>query len=107
MAKAYLMVRAVVAEAADRPRFDHWYETEHLPDAARAFEARRAWRCWSRTDPSVHIAFYEFPDAARAEAALASPALRELVAEFDRVWEKRVIRTRDVLEMVGEIASPA
>jgi hypothetical protein len=97
------MVRAVVAEPADRPRFDRWYETEHLPDAARAFEAKRAWRCWSRTDPSVHIAFYEFADAARAEAVLASPALKDLVAEFDRVWENRVIRTRDLLEVAGEI----
>ncbi|MCB4821265.1 hypothetical protein [Roseicella aerolata] len=102
MAKAYLMVRAVVAEAADRPRFDRWYEAEHLPDAARAFETKRAWRCWSRTDPSVHIAFYEFADAARAEAVLASPALKDLVAEFDRVWENRVIRTRDLLEVAGE-----
>lgn len=103
MTTAYLMVRAVVAEAADRPRFDRWYATEHLPDAARAFGARRAWRCWSRIDPSVHIAFYEFPDTARAEAALASPELRALVAEFDRVWDTRVTRTRELLEVVGEI----
>ena len=58
MAAAYLMVRAVLSEPADRPRFDRWYETEHLPDAAAAFEARHAWRCWSRptrpfTSPST------------------------------------------------------
>jgi hypothetical protein len=30
MAKAYLAVRAEVPEG-DRARFDHWYETDHLP----------------------------------------------------------------------------
>ncbi|MBW8268128.1 hypothetical protein [Caldovatus aquaticus] len=106
MATTYFTVRAVVADPADRPRFDQWYETEHLPDAAAAFGARRAWRAWSRTDPSVHFAFYEFPDAADAEAVLASPALKALIAEFDRVWGARVTRTRDILETASETARP-
>jgi hypothetical protein len=37
VATAYLMVRAAVADAADRPGFDRWYETEHLPDAVARF----------------------------------------------------------------------
>jgi hypothetical protein len=45
VANAYLMVQAVLAEAADRPRFDRWYETEHLPDAVARFGAQRDWRC--------------------------------------------------------------
>ena len=53
---AYLVVRAVVAET-DRRDFDHWYRTEHLPDAMKAFDAQSAWRGWSRTDPSVHYAY--------------------------------------------------
>ncbi|GGG27027.1 hypothetical protein GCM10010964_13670 [Caldovatus sediminis] len=106
MAAAYLMVRAVLSEAADRPRFDRWYETEHLPEAAAAFEARHAWRCWSRTDPTVHFAFYEFADAAEAEAAAASPALQTLVAEFDCVWGDRVTRTREILERAEEGGPP-
>ena len=36
---AYFVVRAVVAEA-DRRDFDHWYRTEHLPDAVKAFAAQ-------------------------------------------------------------------
>src|SRR5215210_1636010 len=83
VAKAYLMVRAVVVEAADRPGFDRWYEAEHLPDAVARFGAERGWRCWSRTDPAVHYAFYEFADADRARSVLDSPELRALVAEFD------------------------
>lgn len=103
MAAGCFMVRAVVADATDRPRFDHWYETEHLPDAVAAFHARRAWRCWSRTDPSVHVAFYEFGSVEEAEALGGSPALRALVAEFDRVWGGRVTRAREVLEVAGEV----
>ena len=102
MTTTWLMVRAVLAHAADIPRFDAWYAAEHLPDAKRAFGARRAHRCWSRTDPRVHCAFYEFPDAAAAEAAIASPGLAALVAEFDRRWGDRVTRTRELLELAGE-----
>ena len=40
----YLIVRAVVADPADRSPFDHWYRTEHLPDALKAFGAVSAMR---------------------------------------------------------------
>jgi hypothetical protein len=103
--KALLMVRAVVADEADRAEFDRWYEKEHLPDAVRAFGAERGWRGWSRIDPAVHYAFYEFADLARARAVLDSPALRSLVVEFDRAWGARVTRTREIIEVVGT-ASP-
>lgn len=95
---AYLVVRAVVAEA-DRRDFDTWYRTEHLPDAIKAFAARRGWRAWSRTDPSLHYAFYEFADVAAAEAITSSPAIRSLVAEFDRRWGTRVTRTREIIDV--------
>ena len=100
--KAYLVVRAVVVEA-DRRDFDHWYRTEHLPDALKAFAAERAWRGWSRTDPSVHFAFYQFADLAAAEAIGSSPAIRTLIAEFDARWGTRVARTREVIEVADEI----
>jgi len=96
---AYFVVRAVVAEA-DRRDFDAWYRTEHLPDAAKAFKAQRAWRAWSRTDPSLHYAYYQFPDVTAAEAITTSPAIRALVAEFDKRWNTRVTRTREIIEVV-------
>jgi hypothetical protein len=102
MAKAYLAVRAEVP-AAERARFDHWYETDHLPWALRAFAARRAWRCWSRNDPAVHVAFYEFDSVETAEAATAPEKIQPLVSDFDRVWGDRVPRRRAILEMVQEI----
>ena len=101
MATTFLLVRAVLAEAADRPRFDRWYATEHLPQASEAFGARRGWRGWSRTDPHVHLAFYEFADAKAADAVLGSSAMQGMIAEFDRVWADRVTRTRDILEVAA------
>src|SRR5215469_7535171 len=102
MAKAYIAVRAEVPEA-DRARFDHWYETDHLPWASRDFGARRAWRGWSRSDPAVHMAFYEFDSAEAAEAVQRSEAIKPLVADFDRVWGDRVPRRRIVLEVAQEL----
>ena len=103
MSKAYLAVRAEVP-AAERARFDHWYETDHLPWALRAFAARRAWRCWSRSEPAVHVAFYEFDSVEQAQAATASDKIQPLVADFDRVWGDRVRRRRAILEVVQELA---
>jgi hypothetical protein len=107
MAKAYLAVRAEVPEA-DRARFDHWYETDHLPWALRVFKARRAWRCWSRGDAgnavAVHVAFYEFDSVEAAEAIQKSDAIKPLVEDFDRQWQGRVTRRRAVLDIVQEIA---
>jgi hypothetical protein len=102
MAKAYLTVRAEVPEA-ERARFDHWYETDHLPWALRVFGARRAWRCWSKSALGAHIAFYEFASVEAAEAIQQSDAIKPLIADFDRVWADRVPRRREVLEIVQEI----
>jgi hypothetical protein len=108
MARAYLAVRAEVP-AGERERFDHWYETDHLPWALRAFGARRAWRCWSRGDPQgdvcVHVAFYEFDSVAAAEAGTAPEKIAPLAADFDRVWGDRVPRRRAILDVVQEIDS--
>jgi hypothetical protein len=102
MAKAYLAVRAEVPEV-DRAKFDRWYESDHLPWALRVFKARRAWRCWSKSDPAVHVAFYEFDSVEAAEAVQRSDAIKPLVEDFDRVWQDRVSRRRAVLDVVQEI----
>lgn len=100
-----LIVRASLADIADRNKFDRWYETEHLPDALKAFKARRAWRGWSQTNPLVHFAFYEFASVAEAQAIHSSPALTALIAEFDRTWGRRVARTREVIEITSTLES--
>jgi hypothetical protein len=69
----------------------------------RAFGARRAWRCWSRIDPCVHVAFYEFDSVEAAEAGTAPDKIAPLAADFDRVWGDRVARRRAILEVAQEI----
>jgi hypothetical protein len=95
---AWLVVRAVVADPANRADFDHWYRTEHLPDALRDFRAEAAWR-WSRHDPPVHCAFYRFASVAAAEAATTGDTIKTLIAEFDRRWGTRVTRTREIIDV--------
>ena len=53
----------------------------------------------------MHYAFYEFADAAQAEAVTSSDKSKPLVADFDRVWGDRVSRRREVIEVVQELAS--
>jgi hypothetical protein len=100
---AYLIVRAVVADPTDRAPFDHWYRTEHLPDAQKAFNAVSAMRGWSTRDPSVHTAYYRFDSLEAVQAISNSPAIKALIAEFDRVWDTRVVRTRDILPIADEL----
>jgi hypothetical protein len=90
-------VRAVVAGAADRASFDRWYRDEHLPDAVKAFDARAAWRGWSQTDPAVHCAFYQFDSVEAVDAVQDGSAIKALIAEFDRCWNGKVTRTREVI----------
>jgi hypothetical protein len=100
---ASFIVRAQLVDASVKEAFDRWYQDEHLPDAVRAFGARRAWRGWSEVDPSVHYAVYEFDDIARLRALPGSAALKGLVAEFDRVWGDKVVRSRDSVRVVQRI----
>jgi hypothetical protein len=99
--KAYFMVRAQVVNEADRVKFDHWYATGHLPLAMEKLQAEKGWRFWSRSDPSVHYAFYQFPDVATLRSSIESPEFKLLVADFDAAWP-HVTRTRDLIEAVQE-----
>ena len=103
---AHLLVRAEVPDAADRERFDRWYGEEHLPQAVAFFNPIRAWRGWSEIDPSVHYAFYEYPDLSRVQEVLQSDELKALIAEFDRVWGTRVTRVREVVTCAQMLTGP-
>lgn len=97
---ALFMVRAQIADEGLKRDFDRWYNQEHLPDALKAFKAQRAWRGWSADDPLAHYAWYEFADLARAKAIVGSEDLKRLVADFDRAWGKKVVRSRDFITIV-------
>ena len=97
------IVRAQVVDPTARDSFDQWYQNEHLPDAVKAFGARRAWRGWSDVEENVHYAFYEFDDPAAVHALSGSDALSALIAEFDRLWTGKVTRTRNIVRSIQEI----
>jgi hypothetical protein len=99
--KAYLMVRAQVTSESDRAKFDQWYGAHHLPLAIDKFRAEKGWRFWSRSDPSVHYALYQFKDVAAVRRSLESPDFKVLVDDFDQAWP-HVPRTRDLIEAVQE-----
>ena len=99
---AYLIVRATVAEE-DRDAFDKWYEAEHLPDATKAFKALSSMRGWSDEDLSIHFALYAFEDMAAVRASAASDGFKAMIAEFDRNWQGRVTRTREMFEVKQKI----
>jgi len=100
--KAYFMVRAQVADEADRQKFDHWYGSHHVPMAMDRFRCEKGWRFWSRSDPSVHYALYQFADLATLRARLEEPGFKELVADFNEAWPN-VPRTRDLIEAVQAV----
>ena len=101
---AYLIVRAVVSEA-DRAKFDRWYQDVHLPEALAVFDAVSAWRGWSHDDPAVHLAFYEFPNLAEATDIVDSEAMKNMRADFDRNWQDRISRSREIIEITQTIQS--
>jgi hypothetical protein len=100
--KAYFMVRAQVANEADRARFDQWYGGHHVPLAMKYFEAEAGWRFWSRSDPSVHYAMYQLPDMATLRALVEAPGFKRLVDDFSQAWPD-IPRSRDLIESVQAV----
>ncbi|MBR1166721.1 hypothetical protein [Bradyrhizobium liaoningense] len=103
MPAAFFVVHAVVPDASKRAAFDRWYESEHLPDAVKAFGVSKAWRFWSLDDPSLHQAMYQFEDEAKLNAMLRGDALQKLVADFNRDWPD-VKRSRETLLLAQEFS---
>jgi len=104
MPAAYFVVRATVSDPEKRRAFDRWYQTEHLPDAAKSFGVTKAWRFWSLTDPAIHQATYQFKDEASLDRAMKGDDLKRLVADFNRDWPG-IARTRETFVLAEEFAA--
>ena len=104
MPAAYFVVRATVTDPARRRAFDQWYQSVHMPDAAKSFGVKKAWRFWSLADPSVHQATYQFDDEAFLDRAMKGEDNKRLVADFDRDWPD-VTRTRETFVQAQEFAA--
>ena len=106
MPRYVFVVRSVVPDEGKRAAFDAWYSREHLPDAVKSFGVETAWRYWSKTDPSVHSAMYQFDDLASLESAVAGAEMKRLIADFYRDWPD-VKRSRDILILAEELPAKA
>jgi len=104
MSPTFFVVRATVSDPAKRGAFDRWYQNEHLPDAAKSWGVKKAWRFWSLSDPAVHQATYQFDDAASLERAMKGEDLKRLIADFSRDWPD-VTRTRDTFVLAQEFGA--
>jgi len=104
MPAAFFVVRATVPDPTKREAFDRWYQNEHLPDAAKSFGAKKAWRFWSLTDPSIHQATYEFADEASLDRAIKGEDQKRLVDDFNRDWPE-IKRTRETLVLAEEFSA--
>jgi hypothetical protein len=104
MPATFFVVRATVTDPAKRAAFDRWYENEHLPDAARSWGVKKAWRFSSLSDPSVHQATYQFDDQASLERAMKGEDLKRLITDFNRDWPD-VTRTRDTFVLAQEFGA--
>ena len=71
------------------------------PLALAKLSAEKAWRYWSRSDPAVHYALYQFSDIATLRSRIESPDFKLLVADFDKSWPQ-IPRSRDLIELVQE-----
>jgi hypothetical protein len=95
------MVRSFVEDPADRAAFDHWYSTHHLPLVAERYGVLEAWRLWSDTDPSCHVAAYRFRDADHLNNQ--SQATRDFLrADYEASWGK-LVRTKETLRQVEHL----
>lgn len=104
MPAAFFVVRAIVSDPSKRAALDRWYETEHLPDAVKAFGVRKAWRFWSLSDPSLHQATYQFDDEASLARAMKGEELNRLVKDFNRDWPA-IPRTRETFVLAQEVGA--
>ena len=98
--RGVFIVRAEVPKA-DQVAFEDWYQSEHLGEAREMFNAIGAWRGWSRVDPAIQMAFYEFESVEAAVAVQDSVALQTLIGKFNEVWGDRVNRTPEVIEVTS------
>jgi hypothetical protein len=98
---AYIIVTSDTSKVS-KSEFNNWYEEEHLVEALNAFNAMGAKRGWINNS-KIHLAIYKFKNIMLAKKALKSKILENLIKNFDDRWNKKVFRTRELIETIQEI----
>ena len=94
---AYLIVKSDTSQINSQD-FDYWYENEHLYEAKKKFMAKNAKRGWVQNS-NFHLAIYEFETIEKAKNAMNSKRLQSLIKKFDKKWDFKVARTRELVNL--------
>ncbi|MFM9940729.1 MAG: hypothetical protein ACKVP7_14690 [Hyphomicrobiaceae bacterium] len=81
----FLTVRATVKPERDAD-FNRWYNAEHTPDAVQVFKGcigAARYKVVEGDGSHAYMAMYAFKTAEAMNAALASPGIKALIAEYD------------------------
>ena len=97
-----LSVRATV-EPGREADFNRWYDTEHMPDAVRMFPGCTGgarYKVVLGDGSHQYMALYAFESAAKLEAALTGPEVKDLIKIYDRDIGAFSTRVRTTYERV-------
>ena len=97
---AFLIVNAKVPNELKKS-FDKWYEEYHLPEAHKCFKSIIAFRGW--IGENEHQAFYQFENFSTAKKILESNEMQKMIKEFDKKWNGKVLRTRQLIDLIQQI----
>ena len=81
----FLTVSATV-EADREAEFNHWYNTEHTPDAVRLWDGcigAARYKVTEGDGSHQYMAMYAFATATQLEAAMTGPGIKEMIAIYD------------------------
>lgn len=97
-----LTVRATV-EPGRESEFNRWYDAEHMPDAVRLFPGcigGARYKVVLGDGSNQYMAMYAFESAAKLEAAMNGPEIKELVRIYNRDIGAFSTRVRTTYERV-------
>lgn len=104
-----LTVRATV-EPGREAEFNRWYDNEHMPDAARMFSGCTGgarYKVILGDGSHRYMAMYAFESAAKLDAALNGPEIKQLIKIYDEAIGAFSTRQRTTYTKVFEYTKPA
>ena len=105
----FLTVSATV-EAGREDEFNHWYNTEHTPDAVRLWAGcigAARYKVTTGDGSHQYMAMYAFGTAAELEAAMAGPGVQEMIKIYDKAVGSFSTRKRTTYTKVFQFMKTA
>lgn len=104
----FLAVRATVTPEREAD-FNRWYDTEHTPDAVRAFPGcigGARYKVVLGDGSHQYVALYAFPTAEAMDRALTGPEIKKLLAIYDADVGAFSTRNRTTYSKIFEFMRP-